>query len=42
MYGNIFCVEFQRFPLKFYTKYVTHTLEDVDFIRRWKFKNNEI
>ena len=24
--GNIFCVEFQRFPLKFHTKYLTHSL----------------
>ena len=24
--GNIFCVEFQREPLKFHTKYLTHTL----------------
>ena len=25
--GNIFCVEFQRFHLKFHTKYLTHTLK---------------
>ena len=31
--GKIFCVEFQRVPLKFHTKYLTHTLKDVDFIR---------
>ena len=24
--GKIFCVEFQRYPLKFHTKYLTHTL----------------
>ena len=36
----IFCVEFQRVPLKFHTKYHTHTLKDVDFIRRWKFKSS--
>ena len=30
--GEIFCVEFQRVPLKFHTKYLTHTLKDVDFI----------
>ena len=30
--GKIFCVEFQRVPLKFHTKYLTHTLKDVDFI----------
>ena len=32
--SKIFCVEFQRVPLKFHTKYHTHTLEDVDFIHR--------
>ena len=26
--GEIFCVEFQREPLKFRTKYLTHTLKD--------------
>ena len=31
--GKIFCVEFQRYPLKFHTKYLTHTLKDVDFIQ---------
>ena len=36
----IFCVEFQRVPLKFHTKYHTHTLKDVDFIRRWQFKSS--
>ena len=30
--GKIFCVEFQRYPLKFHSKYLTHTLKDVDFI----------
>ena len=30
--GKIFCVEFQRVPLKFHTKDLTHTLKDVDFI----------
>ena len=34
--GKIFCVEFQRVPLKFHTKYLTHTLKDVDFIHIWK------
>ena len=28
--GKIFCVEFHRVPLKFHTKYLTHTLKDVD------------
>ena len=32
--GKIFCVEFQRYPLKFHTKYLTRTLKDVDFIHR--------
>ena len=27
--GEIFCVEYQRFPLKFHTKYLTHALKDV-------------
>ena len=38
--GKIFCVEFQRVPLKFHTKYHTHTLKDVDFIHGWKFKSS--
>ena len=38
--GKIFCVEFQRFPLKFHTKYITHTLKNVDFIHRWKLKSS--
>ena len=37
---KIFCVEFQRYPLKFHTKYLTHTLKDVDFIHSWKFKSS--
>ena len=40
--GKIFCVEFQRYPLKFHTKYLTHTLKDVYFIHRWKFKSSYI
>ena len=40
--GKIFCVEFQRVPLKFHTKHHTHTLNDVDFIHRWKFKSSYI
>ena len=33
--GKIFCVEFQRVPLKFHTKYLTHTLKDVSsFLKR--------
>ena len=38
--GKIFCVEFQKVPLKFHTKYLTHTLKDVDFIHIWKFKSS--
>ena len=41
--GKIFCVEFQRYPLKFHTKYLIHTLKalkDVYFIQRWKFKSH--
>ena len=36
--GKIFCVEFQRVPLKFHTKYLTHTLKDVDFIHIWNLR----
>ena len=32
---KIFCVEFQRIPLKFHTKYLTHTLKDMIFIEYW-------
>ena len=32
--GKTFCVEFQRVPLKFHTKYLTFRLKDVDFIHR--------
>ena len=38
--GKIFCAEFQRCPLKFHTKYLTHTLKDVYLIRSWKFKSS--
>ena len=34
---KIFCVEFQRFPLKFHSNYLTHTLKDVSFIDKWIF-----
>ena len=34
--SKIFSVEFQRYPLKFPTKYLTHTLNFFYFIRRWK------
>ena len=32
--GKIFSVEFQRYPLKFHTKYLTHTLKDTISLRR--------
>ena len=38
--GMIFCVEFQRYPLKFHTKYLTHTLKDMNFIQHWNFKGS--
>ena len=38
--GKIFCVEFQRVPLKFHTKYLIHTLKNVDFIQGWRFKSS--
>ena len=38
--GKIFCVEFQRYPLKFHTKYYTHTLEQMIFIQHWNFKSS--
>ena len=37
--GRIFCVEFQRWPLKFHTKYLTHTLKVMIFIH-WNFKSS--
>ena len=27
--GKIFCVEFQRYPLKYHTKYLTHPLKEM-------------
>ena len=38
--GKIFCVEFQRVPLKFHTKYLTHTLKDESFMKHWNFKSS--
>ena len=38
--GKIYCVEFQRYPLKFHTKYLTHTLKDMIFIQLWNFKSS--
>ena len=34
---KIFCVYFQRVPLKFHTKYLTHTLKNVIFYTTLKF-----
>ena len=34
--GEIFCVEFQRYPLKFHTKYLAHTWKYVNFTQRIK------
>ena len=34
--GKIFCVEFQRYPLKFHTKCLTHTLNHMIFIQIFK------
>ena len=40
--GKIFCAEFQRYPLKFRTKYLIHTLKDAIFIQCWIFKSSQI
>ena len=37
---KIFCMDHQRYPIKFHTKYITHTLKDEHFILRWKYKNS--
>ena len=38
--AKIFCVEFQRWPLKFHTKYLAHTMKDIYFIERWSYKSS--
>ena len=38
--GKLFCVEFRRYPLKFHTKYLTHTLKDMIFIQHWNSKGS--
>ena len=38
--GKISWVEFQRYPLKFLTKYLTHTLKDTYFIHMWQFRSS--
>ena len=35
--GKIFRLEFQKYPLKLYTKYLTHTTKDMYFIQTQKF-----
>ena len=40
--GKIFCVEFQKYPLKFHTKYPSHMLKNMHFIQTWKFKSSKI
>ena len=37
--GKIFCVEFQRYTLKFHTKYFTHTLKLLDLSAHMHFWN---
>ena len=39
---KIFCVEFQRVPLKFHTKYLIHTLKEVEILRALKFKGSSM
>ena len=43
--GKIFCGEFQRYPLKLHTKYLSHTLTDmilynIETLRALKFKSS--
>ena len=38
--GKVFCVEFQRYPLKFHTKYPSHTLKNMIFIQHGNFKSS--
>ena len=40
--GETFCVEYQRIHLKFLTKYLTHTLKDVQVIDKIKFTSSKI
>ena len=40
--GKLFCVEFQRVPLKFHTKYLAHTLKDAIFIQCWKLVSSHM
>ena len=36
--GKIFCVECQRIPLKFYIKYLTHSLKDTILIQLYNLR----
>ena len=36
--GKIFCMEFQKYPLKFYRKYLTHTLKGMINIQHCNFR----
>ena len=38
--SKIFCVEFQREPLKLHTKYLSHTLKNFIFIQNLNFKSS--
>ena len=43
--GKIFCVEFQRYPLQFHTKYLTHILKirflyNIEILRALRFKSS--
>ena len=40
--GNICCVKFQRVPLKFHTKYITHTFKDTINMHYWEFQSWEL
>ena len=40
--GKLFCVEFQGVPLKFHTKYLPHTLKDMNFVWHQDFKSSQI
>ena len=39
---NVWVRYFQRVPLKFHTKYLTHTLKDVKFVKKWRFKSTHV
>ena len=39
---KIFCMEFQSVPLKFHTKYHTHTLNDTIYTYCWTFNSSQI